>query len=245
MLVLALDTTTKTGGMALLEGESLIESVTGDPSQPHAARLPADLLRLLARHGRDLSEVEVFAVAAGPGSFTGLRIGIATMQGLAFASGRPLVGVSALEALALSAAESFCEGPRAIAAWMDGQRGEVFSAVYAVSVGARGAEPAAVLDDPVAAPPGDIVARWRAEGRLSALVAAGDGAIRYRDVLAACPAALVAGMVDATPALAPSVARLAWRRHASGGASPPHAIRPIYVRRPDAELARERRRGPV
>lgn len=242
MLVLSLDTTTKAGGMALADGPLLLGSRTGDASLPHASRLPSGLIDLLSAHGRGLGDVDLYAVAAGPGSFTGLRIGIATMQGLAFASGRPLVGVSALEALAAAAAESLGAGSHRVAAWMDAQRGEVFSAAYLVRIDPVEGVALTSLSLPVAASADEIARRWREEGRLTGLVAAGDGALRYRSVVAAHEGGLFAGLLESSVALAPAVARLAVDAFARGGSFLPHAIRPIYVRRPDAELARERRR---
>ncbi len=241
--MLSLDTTTKTGGMALADGPLLLDSRTGDPSRPHASRLPSGLVDLLAAHGRALCDVDLYAVAAGPGSFTGLRIGIATMQGLAFASGRPLVGVSALEALAVAAALSLGAGSHAIAAWMDAQRGEVFSAAYGVRIEADGAVALTSLAAPVAASADEIARRWRLEGRLTGLIASGDGALRYRSVVAEYEGGLFARLLESPVAIAPAVARLAVDAFANGGSFLPHAIRPIYVRRPDAELARERRRA--
>src|SRR3984893_5104241 len=99
MLVLALDTTTRRGSAALVLGEMLLDCEMGDARLTHGERLPSDLVRLLDRNNIRLAEIELFAVATGPGSFTGLRIGIATMQGLALVNGRGLVGVSALDAL--------------------------------------------------------------------------------------------------------------------------------------------------
>src|ERR1041384_6636557 len=100
MIILALDTSTRVGSSAALRGDDVLAEVPGDPSRTHAERLPADLMQALDGAGLVLADVDVFAVATGPGSFTGLRVGIATMQGLALAAGRPLVGVSALDALA-------------------------------------------------------------------------------------------------------------------------------------------------
>ena len=100
MITLALDTSTRTGSCAVLRGDDVLAEVPGDPRASHAERLPADLMTVLERARLALADVDVFAVATGPGSFTGLRVGIATMQGLALAAARPLVGVSALDALA-------------------------------------------------------------------------------------------------------------------------------------------------
>jgi tRNA threonylcarbamoyl adenosine modification protein YeaZ len=100
LLTLALDTTTKTSSCAVARDGIVLCEQAGDGSKPQAERLPGDLIALLAHAGLSLADIDLFAVATGPGSFTGLRIGIATMQGLAFATGKPLVGVSGFDALA-------------------------------------------------------------------------------------------------------------------------------------------------
>src|SRR5215212_3020373 len=100
MLILALDTTTRAGSVALVEDERVIDERAGDPARTHVERLPGEILALLAAHRRASSDVDLFAVGSGPGSFTGLRIGIATVQGLALVCGRPVVGIPPLEALA-------------------------------------------------------------------------------------------------------------------------------------------------
>src|SRR5688572_8641198 len=100
MLVLALDTTTRSLSCALARDGVVLREEGGDTGREHASRLPADLMMLLAHSNVTLPEVDAYAVAIGPGSFTGLRIGIATMQGLAFATGKPLIGVSGFDALA-------------------------------------------------------------------------------------------------------------------------------------------------
>ena len=100
MLILSLDTTTRAGSCALMRDERLLREQASDTSREQAERLPGELAALLERESVALQEIDCFAVATGPGSFTGLRVGIATMQGLAVATGKPLVGVSAFDALA-------------------------------------------------------------------------------------------------------------------------------------------------
>ena len=104
MLILALDTTTRAGSAAVLRDGRVLHELAGDPALTHGQRLPGELMRVLDAAGVRIEDVDLFAVAAGPGSFTGLRVGIATMQGLAMARGRRVVPVSTLEALARRAA---------------------------------------------------------------------------------------------------------------------------------------------
>src|SRR5262245_3148102 len=119
MQVLALDTTGRQGSIAIVRGDDHMLTVTeqsGDPARSHAERLPADILALLDACGVPVAAIDCFAVASGPGSFTGLRIGIATMQGLASVTRRPMVGVSALTALAQLASDGRRAGDR-IGVW--------------------------------------------------------------------------------------------------------------------------------
>jgi tRNA threonylcarbamoyladenosine biosynthesis protein TsaB len=234
MLVLALDTTTRPGSAALSRDGTVLGVFSGDPSVTHGERLPGDLIRLLSDQGVGLPDVDLFAVAAGPGSFTGLRIGIATLQGLALANNRPLIGVSALDALnhavrSLSP-QPVLFGPRIdVGCWMDAQRGQVFAALYACE---------GMLDGPLVDSPGGILTRWSDGHSAGAHVFAGGGAILYASqIRAAFPRAV---MVGETPLLAPSIAELGCEEMLRHGPSAPDAIRPIYVRRSDAELARDR-----
>jgi tRNA threonylcarbamoyladenosine biosynthesis protein TsaB len=213
MLILALDTTTAAGSVALAERTEVLEIAALDPSQPVATRVPGDLIDLLARHDVALSRIDLFAVTTGPGSFTGLRIGIATMQGLALARRRPLIGVSAFDALA-----SRVNAPH-VSVWIDAWRGEVYATEY---------ENGVQLWSPIVASPDRVLTSICHR----AAVFVGDGAVRYRERLPQ--------VVEPTPLLAGAAALLAHARAAAGELPPPHAIRPLYVRRPDAELARDR-----
>ena len=100
MLCLALDTSTPGGSCAVTRDGAVIRESVGDRDRPHDSRLPTDLMTLLEGERIALQDIDLYAVATGPGSFTGLRIGIATMQGLAFAAEKPLIGVSGFDALA-------------------------------------------------------------------------------------------------------------------------------------------------
>jgi tRNA threonylcarbamoyladenosine biosynthesis protein TsaB len=231
MLVLALDTTTRQGSVALARDGAVLSTYTGDAAITHGERLPGDLVCVLDAHGLGVADVDVYAVAAGPGSFTGLRIGIATMQGLALANNKSLIGVSALDAIneAISLQPSALSARDRVAVWMDAQRGQVFSAVYA----ATDVVEAALVDKPP-----HILARW-ADERTCPRVFAGDGAIAYRDLIRSAIADAI--IIEPLPPLAPAIATLASARAHAGGAFAPDAIRPIYIRRSDAELARERK----
>jgi tRNA threonylcarbamoyladenosine biosynthesis protein TsaB len=237
VFILALDTTTPAGSLAVARGCDVLLARRGDPSRPHGERLPGDIVELLDEAGVRLEDVTLYAVSIGPGAFTGLRIGIAAIQGLAFASGRPVVGVSALDALALAASDGLAPGT-AVGTLLDAARQEVFAALYELpvertSIGLR------PLDAPSVGPPDAVLARW--SGRLAggATALAGDGALRYRTAI---EAALPGAQVVATWApIAAAMIPLAVDAEARGLAGPPHAIRPLYVRRPDAEIARDLR----
>ena len=195
----------------------------GDPLLTHGERLPGELRTALRGAAVDLANVDLFAVAAGPGSFTGLRVGIAAMQGLAVATGRQIVPVSTLEALALAASTT---SSGLIAAWMDAQRGQVFSTLYRSGT-SDPIEPASALT------PTETLASWSAHD-LADVVFIGDGAVRYAEVIRG--ALSEPHRILAPPPLAPIVGRIA--AGAPQRAVNPHAVIPIYVRRPDAELAR-------
>ena len=238
-LLLALDTTTRGGSVALMREGRLLDAQPGDPTRTHGARLPGELIGILARHGLTLADVDVYAVAVGPGSFTGLRIGIATIQGLAYASGRPVVPVSALEATARAAVQ-VAPAAAVVGVWMDAQRREVFSALWTVTRAgaAPGLDP---LEAPAVGPPAAVLARWRERLAGRPLVLAGDGATAYR-ALATEDGEGSVTIVDRLPPLAGVMAAMAAERAAAGETVGPGAIQPLYIRRPDAELAREKQR---
>jgi tRNA threonylcarbamoyladenosine biosynthesis protein TsaB len=239
VITLALDTSTRAGSVALRRDGVLIRAHVGAADVPHGGRLPADLLDLLAACDVSLPEVTLYAVAIGPGAFTGLRVGIATMQGFAFAHGRPLAGISALEACAYAVQDdAAAAGMPLVAAWADAARGEVFTALFA-----RGPDRVLTpVDEPAVQSPQATLARWAASlADADRVLFAGDGALRYEVMIRAAFEGRGV-VVPRVPALANTIGERADAAAARGLAGPPHAVRPLYVRRPDAELARERGR---
>jgi len=207
-LVLALDTTHEYGSIALGDrDEVLLHAPTG-----FAHVLYPQLADLLCRNGAALSDIDCFAAASGPGSFTGVRVGLACMKGLAEALGRPAVAVSNLEALA-----SFGRGPLR-AAVLDARRGEVYGAVYDDAGGIVVQEMVARLPEWLAALPSGV------------------------EFVSTDFTAFAKGLPDGGPritaprALAAAIARIAGERLVRGEACDPAALDANYVRRSDAEL---------
>jgi tRNA threonylcarbamoyladenosine biosynthesis protein TsaB len=203
----------------------------GDRSRTHAERLPQELMTVLRAGGVRLHDVDRFAVAAGPGSFTGLRVGIATIQGLALARDRLVTPVTTFEAIAWQARQ----GADLIGVWIDAHRGEVFATLMA-------------SDGRAIAPPSSLTPDATLEAWSTALLDrrlvrfAGDGAVRYQDVIRQRIGPR-AEIVTQTSPLAGAIAAIAAAE--PDRAVRPHALSPLYVRRPDAELARDRRRTPA
>jgi tRNA threonylcarbamoyladenosine biosynthesis protein TsaB len=141
--LLAFETATRVASVALLRDGELLGEKLGPSEQTTAESLLPSLDELLVGCGLTLDSVDAFAVSVGPGSFTGLRVGIATLKGLAFGGGRPVAPVSTLAALAWTASDpsgpSNLSNPSAasepVVAMLDARRGEVYAAAYAASAG--------------------------------------------------------------------------------------------------------------
>lgn len=126
MLVLAVDTATESCSVAICQDHNLVAETTLTRKETHSRHLLGIIDETLRRAKLDLKCIDGFAVTRGPGSFTGLRIGMSTIKGLAFALGKPVVGVSSLQALAVPLAPM----AKRIVAMIDARRGEVYAAGY-------------------------------------------------------------------------------------------------------------------
>ena len=217
-LILSVETATLAGSVALARGEQVLAASSSNAGISHSNRLLNDIDVLLGGAHVGLSEIELFAVAIGPGSFTGLRIGIATVKALAETLDRPCAGVPTLEAIALAAGES----ERSVAVLPAG-RGEVFAQLFSVTQDGL----VTALDHATHISPQKLVEKY---GSLEDVVWCGEGAIAHS-------AMLTNGRVAApVQNLATHVASLAVRRFHEGQLQASDALQAVYVRPSDAEL---------
>lgn len=213
-LVLALDTTREAGSLALTDGERTVREVELRTPDGFGQVLFQGIQELLESAHVKLQDCRVFAAASGPGSFTGVRIGLACIKGLAEALARPAFGISNLEALA-----EFGHAESRVAV-IDARRGEVYAAVYGREPRDERVISLAALVASLPSPDTEFIATDAAA--LRTLLA---GTSFEHAMVTAAP-----------PSQAAAIGRLAWRRFQAGGAGEAAAIEPNYVRRSDAEM---------
>ncbi len=209
-LILALDTTRDDASLALARGSRILEEISLASPSGFAHVIHNAIDALLLRHGLTVGAVDCFAAASGPGSFTGVRVGLACVKGLAEALAKPAVGVSSLEALA-----TFGQAPLR-APVVDARRGQIYGAVYDASGRLAAEEIVAALTTWLPALP------------------IGVEFIRIEGQEAPLPPG--AALTIAPRAQAAAIALIALARLEAGMASDPAALDANYVRRSDAEL---------
>jgi tRNA threonylcarbamoyladenosine biosynthesis protein TsaB len=214
MKVLAVDTTSERESVALAD-DLVVLAEARVRAHGHSRQLLPAIEFVLRASGIDAASIEGYAVTVGPGSFTGVRVGLSTVQGLALASGRPCLGVSTLDVLAAAVKG---EAPTLVPMVDAARAGQVFAAVYDTEARPR--------EDP------QSVAAESIAGRVSGPVAVvGDGAERYRsEIVARRPDVL---FPRRSLYLAAVLARLAAPRLAAGEGTAPGALRPLYLRAAD------------
>jgi tRNA threonylcarbamoyladenosine biosynthesis protein TsaB len=247
MTLLALDTATRATAVALCpsgDGAEPLEARDDPPpgQRPrHVTRLMALIVELLGRGGCPWSELDRIAVGRGPGTFTGLRIGIATARALAQSLALPLVGISTLESLALNHERIPAElaaRPGAVVAALDARRGEVFAAAWKLP-GERGRGPRAGapgLGEQL------IAARAVSPAGLAELIpdlgasplTLGEGAVEFREILEPAGALIPMDASELHRVTAINHCHLAMGRPGTS----PESVQPEYLRLPDAEIAR-------
>jgi tRNA threonylcarbamoyladenosine biosynthesis protein TsaB len=228
MRLLSISTSTPRGSAALLDGERVLGVSTYADLAGHAERIFLAIDEALAAAGVSRDAVDAFACDVGPGSFTGVRVGVAAAKGMALGRGAPLVGVLSLEAMAAAAFQAGLAGHSdVVVAALDAKKSELFLAAY----DAMGnviweprhvpidEAPMLVLSGPGAAlPPGGAL---RVVGEVAA------------SLPALAPIVLRGDAVDLPDAAA--LGRVARVRLGEGGAFDPEPVEPVYVRPPDAK----------
>ncbi|MEE3258058.1 MAG: tRNA (adenosine(37)-N6)-threonylcarbamoyltransferase complex dimerization subunit type 1 TsaB [Candidatus Latescibacterota bacterium] len=217
-VILALDTATPVGSVALCAAEGLVVSRYFDVGLQHSQRLFVEIEAALEAAGADVGGLRAVAVSIGPGSFTGLRIGLSAAKGLCLAADKPLVAVSTLETLA--ARLPFARLP--VCTVLDARKREVYTALYDTTAGA-----------PVElAPPRAIAPAQLAEQRAGQpTIYTGDGAEVYRDLWGS--EALLAPPSCARPD-AGTIGWLALAKLKAGATTDLDSVEPEYLRPPDA-----------
>ena len=250
MVVLAVDTTMPAGSLALSENGKLLECRVGDAERTHGERLPGDIVSLLSDNGTTLKKVDRYAICSGPGSFTGIRVGLATIQAFGLAYGRPIVSVPTLEALAYAALARpvAAKGPRRVGTVMTAHRGEIFAAVYELSspgqyVWEAGTEcpPLVEVIAPTVEKPEVVLSAWRDVLNKESSQIIGATETNLTTTVKRIVGAKIS-LIEQQPPLAEIATRIAGLKD-SADLVRAHAIRPVYVRRPYAEIARDRRQN--
>jgi tRNA threonylcarbamoyladenosine biosynthesis protein TsaB len=223
MFILAVDTTTPSGSVALLRDAELLGEFDLESPSTHSARLLRSIDLLLQANSLDIQAVDAYAVAAGPGSFTGIRIGLSAVKALAFASGKNVAPVSTLEALASKIA---APPVRLACPVLDAKKGEIYAALFEVRSG-RLAEliPQGAYD------PDAFFARLPAH-RVTSFI--GNGLAFYREKLLTYVRDK-ARFPRRSPFIAAEVGRLGQRMLLEGKGVPAGRLEPVYFRRSQAE----------
>ncbi len=225
MLTLAADTSTETIAVALCDGERVLAEASVRADRKHSERLLETVEWVFQESRKSLSDVELLAISAGPGSFTGLRVGVATWKGLAMGSSLPLVAVPTLDAmtrLGIFSASTVCP-------LLDAKMGEVFGAVYRFD----GAKRTKIAGDSVG-PVGAVL-----DGVKDDTIFLGAGSEVYREEILARVARARFAPGSCATLRASTVAAEALERVHAGDSTDAALVRPVYLRKSQAEESRD------
>lgn len=225
MKLLTLDTSTRVCSVALTNGERLVAEQLLNLDTRHSANLLEAVDVLLKVAGMEVADLDGFGVALGPGSFTGVRVAVATAKGLALATGKPVAGFSSLAMLAMNVPVA----KYLVCPMFDARKKEVYAALYRCD-----GRPEALVNDCVT-PPAKFL-----EGIEGPAVFLGDGALMYRDLIteALGERAIFAPFTCHCPK-ASMGALLAKEAFDRGETIPIDQLVPAYIRPSEAELARK------
>jgi tRNA threonylcarbamoyladenosine biosynthesis protein TsaB len=225
MLTLAIECATKSIGLALLEEEDIRVELYLLSERHHTEVLLSALDQLLILTGKTLAEVDLLACTVGPGSFTGLRIGVSTVKGLALAMSRPVVGVSTLEALAMNVSPT----SRLICPLIDAGNNQVYAGLFRIE---PSGVPQAVTSEKLI----DIT-RFLKDLDQEEIVFLGDGAVLHEELIDKTHRGIVCGS-DQQRLLGSAVGLIGLRRYRSGSVLDTLTFTPRYLRLSEAEINR-------
>ena len=232
MIILALDTSTLSCSSAIVENGVVRAELTTVNNQTHSKHLMNMIDAVCTMSGFEIPGIDGFAVTLGPGSFTGLRIGISTIKGLAWSLKKPVVGISSLEALAWQCAPV----PYLICPLLDARKHEVYACRYRYSAGELIKEGRELVISPVAA----------IDGIREPCVFIGSGAALYRKQIAQKlgELALFTGQTKDN-IRASTIAELSVQRFSNHKTGDVASLVPQYIRKSDAELSWQNKRQPT
>lgn len=236
MITLALDTSGRTGGVAILDGPNILGEITLSVRETHCHSLFTSMEWLLKKTGQGWSNLDLIAVAIGPGSFTGLRIGLATAKGIAFAHNLPICGVPSLDALA---SQIMAAPGDIICPVIDARKNQVFTATFKARIFPEDHER---ISEYMVIDPEDLSAKITGKGKV---IFFGTGFDKYRDrIIKSISTPWVTAPAHLSVARASSTGSIAVSRMMSGSmADDPALLAPVYVRASEAELTRRRKRA--
>jgi tRNA threonylcarbamoyladenosine biosynthesis protein TsaB len=233
MLILALDTSSPAGSLAVLSDTTVLAERTCFPGEEYSASLLRETRNLLEGAGISLEQMDLFAVNAGPGSFTGLRVSLTTVKGWAEVWGRPVAPVSGLEAMATQVSRPAAPDSL-ISAVMDARRGQIFGALFRNRADGSGALER--IGDEVVATGDEFLQSVRSQVgsscglRLACLLPEFIQPAIERQGLACCGLEVVSGV------LAPYIGRLGYAKAVRGDVIDALRLDANYIRRSDAEM---------
>jgi tRNA threonylcarbamoyladenosine biosynthesis protein TsaB len=236
MLILAVDTSTRTGSAAILRDSEVLAQVSAYEETPYSTRLFRDIALLQELAKLRLDQIDVFAVASGPGSFTGLRVGLTAVKAWSEVHKKPISAVSGLEAIA---SESLLGEPGGtlnatlIAPFLDARRGQLFGAIYR-RVGGDSMSLALASDESILSVDEFIELLMAQPPETLQLVSPTPEVLPIQRLKEALPDSEI---LQVTAALAPAIGRLGFERAKSGALVDALRLDANYIRRSDAESA--------
>lgn len=231
MLILAIDTSTRAGSIALLRDRQVLAEIAAREDTPYSTRLFRDLELLQSRAQFRMVQVDIFAVAAGPGSFTGLRVGLTAVKGWAEVHRKPIAAISGLEAIAAQGNVN----DELVSPFLDARRGHVFGSTYRRSLG----QPSVLqlVGDEAILSVEEFLTQVRRNcgARQAVLVSATPDVLPPDLVESILPGARIE---QVSASLAPTIGRLGFDRANRGDLVDSLGLDANYIRRSDAEVAR-------